>query len=79
MFASLHTAQLTTRKVQAHGQNGVLAQLLRAVKHGLALKGPHPALQQLDDATLADIGLSRDQVRSLDAHPSWDVPANWRV
>lgn len=33
-------------------------------------------LAQLDDARLADIGLTRDEARAEAAR--WDVPPNWR-
>ncbi len=36
-------------------------------------------LLDMDDAMLADIGLTRTEARQEAARPVWDVPANWRA
>jgi hypothetical protein len=36
-------------------------------------------LGQMDDAMLADIGLTRGAALAEAARPIWDVPANWRA
>ncbi len=33
----------------------------------------------MNDAMLADLGLTRGQARIEAARPIWDVPANWRT
>jgi len=46
--------------------------LLFAVRHERA------RLARLDDHTLADIGISRDEAAREAARPVWDVPGHWR-
>lgn len=36
-------------------------------------------LVEMDDAMLADIGLTRGEALAEAARPIWDVPANWRA
>ena len=36
-------------------------------------------LADMDDAMLADIGLTRGQAQIEAARPIWDVPATWRA
>jgi len=45
----------------------------------LALKARHQrrALRKLDNAALADLGLSLNQAKQEADRPIWDVPANW--
>ena len=75
MFASLHTAQLTCRQVQ---KGGTLDRLARNVGCALSAMRQRQHLSRLDDAALADIGISRHDARSEAARPLWDVPAAWR-
>jgi uncharacterized protein YjiS (DUF1127 family) len=43
-----------------------------------ALARQRRALARLDDARLADLGLTRADVAKEIAQPVWDVPHNWR-
>ncbi len=74
MFASLHTAQLTYRQVQ---KEGTLDRLARRIALALTARHQRQHLARLDDAALADIGLSRRAARAEAARPVWDVPAEW--
>ncbi len=74
MFASLHTATLATRRVQSAGSAPRLWTLVRSA---LAAQRQRQFLARLDDRTLADIGLTRDQAVSEAQRPMWDIPANW--
>lgn len=74
MFASLHTAKLTSSRVQGGNTRvGFFARLRTA----LALRRQRKHLAEMDETTLADIGLTRDQALAEAARPVWDVPANW--
>lgn len=75
MFASLHTSTLTVRRVQSRGIFDGLIANLRLAWHAHAQR---QQLASLDDAALADIGLSRAQALAEAGRPLWDVPANWR-
>lgn len=72
MFASLHTATLATGRVQSVGSAPRLATLIRSA---LAVRRQRQVLSQLDDRTLADIGLTRQQALNEAGRPVWDVPA----
>jgi uncharacterized protein YjiS (DUF1127 family) len=74
MFASLHTATLATRRVQSAGR---APRLLKLVHTALAAHRQRQFLARLDDRTLTDIGLTRDQALSEADRPMWDIPANW--
>ncbi|WP_417249999.1 DUF1127 domain-containing protein [Celeribacter sp.] len=37
------------------------------------------ALTRLDDAMLADIGLTREQAMAEATRPVWDAPRHWRA
>jgi uncharacterized protein YjiS (DUF1127 family) len=37
------------------------------------------ALAALDDAALADIGISRVEAQNEAARPFWDAPQTWRI
>ena len=76
MFASLHTSTLTVRRVQSRGTLDGLFATLRLAYHAHAQRRK---LATLDDAALADIGLTRAQAQTEANRPLWDVPANWRV
>ena len=54
---------------------GLFGFALRAAQ----IRRQRKALARLDDAQLADIGLSRAQARAEGARPFWDVPASWRA
>jgi uncharacterized protein YjiS (DUF1127 family) len=45
----------------------------------LALYRQRRRLAALDEARLADIGVSRDEALTEAARPLWDVPASWRA
>jgi uncharacterized protein YjiS (DUF1127 family) len=74
MFASLHTSSLALHRVERRGGLGLLARLRAA----LAVQAQRRRLADLDDARLADLGLSRAEVAAEVARPVWDVPAGWR-
>jgi uncharacterized protein YjiS (DUF1127 family) len=75
MFASLHTAQLTYRQVQ---KGGTFDRLAREISLALTALRQRQHLSRLDDAALADIGLTRSDALSEAARPLWDVPSAWR-
>lgn len=75
MFASLHTARLTCRQVQ---KSGTLDRLARAITLAHTALRQRQQLSRLDDAALADIGLTRDEALSEATSPLWDVPVAWR-
>jgi uncharacterized protein YjiS (DUF1127 family) len=70
MFASLHTASLATRRVQSVGS---AARLWAALTAMLATRRQRLNLASLDDRALADIGLSREDVRAEIGRPFWDI------
>ncbi len=45
----------------------------------LAFWRSRKALSDLDETLLADVGLSRDDVRHEMHRSPWDVPSNWRI
>lgn len=75
MFASLHTSTLTVRRVQSRGTFDGLFATLRLALHA---RTQRQKLAALDDAALADIGLTRAQALTEASRPVWDVPAAWR-
>jgi Domain of unknown function (DUF1127). len=75
MFASLHTARLAPRGVQAGGS---LQRLVARAHLALAAHRQRRALAHLDPHLLADVGLTVDEARAEAARPLWDVPSNWR-
>lgn len=52
--------------------------LLHRLLDALALRRQRHQLAELDDGTLRDIGLTRDQARAEAARPLWDAPLHWR-
>ncbi len=76
MFASLHTSTLTVRRVQSRGIFDGLYANLRLAYHAHSQRRQ---LATLDDAALADIGLTRAEAMVEVNRPLWDVPATWRV
>ena len=72
MFASRHTAEFTLRQI---AQPTSLAARLRLA---VTARAQRAALSRLDDARLADIGISRAQAQAETDRPIWDVPSNWR-
>ncbi len=70
MFASIHTAQLTTHRVQSAG---LVERAFAAVSAMLVLRQQRAALARLDDAMLYDVGLSRAEVLAECARPMWDT------
>ena len=73
MFASLHTATIATRRVQSAGS---ASRLLKTVQTALSAHRQRQFLARLDDRTLADIGLTRDEAQIEASRPLWDIPAN---
>lgn len=71
MFASLHTATVATRRVQKVGSGPRLWSLIRAA---LTTQRQRHELARLDDRSLLDLGLTRDQVRQEAKRPIWDQP-----
>jgi len=51
---------------------------LTKLRMSLVARHQRAALGKLDDAALADIGLTRAQAVAEAKRPLWDVPANWR-
>jgi len=51
---------------------------LTKLRLSLVVRRQRAALSKLDDAALADIGLTRSQADAEAKRPLWDVPANWR-
>ena len=76
MFASLHTSTLTVRRVQSRG---TFNRLFESVVMALNARSQRRKLASLDDAALADIGLSRAQAAAESGRPLWDVPVDRRV
>jgi len=74
MFASLHTTTLATRRVQSAGS---AQSLLMRLRKALAAQRQRKFLSRLDDRTLADIGLTREQALTEAGRPIWDMPAPW--
>jgi uncharacterized protein YjiS (DUF1127 family) len=75
MITSVHTATLAYRGVQS--VNPVAHFALRTVQAFAAWR-QRRHLARLDDAALADVGLSRRAAMIEAARPVWDVPASWR-
>ncbi|RVV96921.1 DUF1127 domain-containing protein [Mesobaculum littorinae] len=48
------------------------------LRYALAIFRERRHLEDLDDALLRDIGLTREAARSEAARPLWDVPTRWR-
>lgn len=75
MFASVATSSMTIRHVETQGP---LDRLVATLRLGLAARRQRTALARLDDALLADIGLSAQAAMAEANRPLWDVPASWR-
>ncbi|GGD99733.1 protein of unknown function [Gemmobacter megaterium] len=73
MFASLHTSSLALGRVERQGKRGLFAR----VRDAMTLSAQRRQLAALDDALLADIGLSRQQALTEAARSAWDVPRHW--
>lgn len=79
MFASLHTSTLAVARVQSRGSfTGLIKDLAARIQDAHNLRAQRRQLALLDDAMLADIGLTRAGAAIEAARPIWDVPANWR-
>ena len=52
--------------------------LLSRLLEAGALARQRRRLAELDDATLRDIGLTRDQALRESRRPRWDAPRHWR-
>ena len=66
-----HAARLTLNAVRPRGPT--LSGLVRAY----AAWQQRKRLATLDDATLRDIGLTREQARAEATRPVWNAPAQW--
>lgn len=75
MFASVATSTMTIRRVETQS---TLDRLVETVRLGLAAHRQRAALARLDDAHLADIGLSTRAAMAEANRSFWDVPATWR-
>lgn len=74
MFASLHTATFATRRVTSVGS---MPRLFAFAYDAIVARRQRNFLARLDDRTLADIGVTRDQAVHEATRPMWDLPANW--
>lgn len=72
MFASLHTATVATRRVQRVGSGPRFWSVVRAA---LTTQRQRHELARLDDRSLMDLGLTRDQARQEAKRPIWDQPS----
>lgn len=72
MFA-VFSNHMHPRAGRRSGQGPVLS--LMAM---FALRRQRRQLRDLDDAQLADIGLTRYEAEVESRRPAWDVPAGWR-
>ena len=75
MFASLTLSTMAVSHVQKRGS---FADLIARLQSGLVAHAQRKQLRSLDDALLADIGLTRAQVEAECARPFWDIPTNAR-
>lgn len=83
MFASLHTSTLALAGVERRrGGPGIFSRL----RHALAVSAQRRRLLELDDALLADIGLTRAQALAEASRPlfsqgynavAWNAPYHW--
>ncbi|SEQ45094.1 Uncharacterized conserved protein YjiS, DUF1127 family [Thalassovita taeanensis] len=69
------SSMITTRAALSHSCKPSLIQRTFAL---LSLYRQRSALAEMDDARLADIGLSYRQALREARRPLWDVPHNWR-
>lgn len=75
MFTRNHAA---TRQIPAGGKTFRFRTVLTFLMQARATRLQRLHLTRMDDATLHDIGLTRDQVAVEASRPVWDVPAYWR-
>jgi len=52
--------------------------LLATMSNLVAIRRQRRQLRDLDDAMLADLGLTRAQAEAESRRAAWDVPATWR-
>ncbi len=64
----------TRRTVSSARRKGLIARILDA----LALTRQRRALAELDDALLADLGLTREEAEAEARRSGWDAPPHWR-
>ena len=74
MFASLHFSRSAIGHLPMRGLSA-----LARLRTALALSRQRKSLAALDDARLADIGLTRDAALREAQRPLWDVPRGWRA
>ena len=75
MFASVATSTMTIRRVETQS---IVDRLVDTVRLGFAAHHQRAALARLDDAQLADIGLTARTAMTEANRSFWDVPASWR-
>ncbi len=75
MFTSVHTSEMTLRRLGAGRRPGLIARLLLARR----LRREMTALANLDDRLLNDVGLNRHEALRAADLPEWDAPAHWRA
>ena len=79
MFASLHTSTMAIAHVQSRGSFADrIKDLVARIHLGLVARAQRRQLASLDDAMLADIGLSRAEALAEFDRPMWDLPTNLR-
>ena len=75
MMTSLHPSDLAIRGVQSTNPFARIAHLLMGAA---VARRERAQLADLDDAMLADIGLTREEALAEARRPLWDVPRHWR-
>ena len=75
MFASLTLSTMAVSHVQKRGS---LSAKVARMHQALTARAQRKHLADLDDAQLADIGLTRSQASYEASRPLWDLPSNWR-
>ena len=71
MFTSVHTAELTLRRLGATG-------LIERICTARRLRRELIAFGNLDARLLSDVGLTRQDAEVELRRPVWDVAAHWR-
>lgn len=71
MFSQTRRAAQTIAQPR---RKGLVTRLLDT----LALTRQRRALSELDDALLADLGLTRSEAEAEARRAAWDVPSHWR-
>lgn len=77
MTTACHTAAPATLSCPALPRPTRPAGLIGRIVAILALGAQRRRLAELDDAALADIGLTRAEAEAEAGRPVWDVPTHW--